>query len=110
MKRARKKSSAKNAKLKSAKRRGSASKRSAKPQIRSGSKVPRKLGASAKAKTASDPLDHLIAAAAHALDLEIDPAWRSTVRANLHVIFSHASLVTEFPLPDDIEPAPVFRA
>jgi hypothetical protein len=108
MKRVRKKSSAKKATQKPGKRRSTAAKKIAKPQASPRSKVRRKAGA--RAKFAADPLDHLIAAAAHALDLEIDPAWQSAILANLHVILRHASLVTEFPLHDDTEPAPVFRA
>jgi hypothetical protein len=108
MKRIRKKSSAKKTTPKPAKRRSTTSKKSAKPQARSGSKARRKVGASAN--IAADPFDNLIAAAANTLDLKIDPAWQSAILANLHVIFRHASIVTEFPLPDDIEPAPVFKA
>jgi hypothetical protein len=32
------------------------------------------------------------------------------VRANLRVTLDQAAIVAEFPLPDDAEPAPVFRA
>jgi hypothetical protein len=57
-----------------------------------------------------DPLDDLIVAAANALALTVDPAWTPAVRANLQVIFAQAALVTAFDLPDDAEPAPIFKA
>jgi len=60
--------------------------------------------------SSSDPFDALSAASAQALALPIDPAWRPAIRQNLHLLFRHAALVDEFLLPDDIEPAPVFRA
>jgi hypothetical protein len=61
-------------------------------------------------QAARDPLDDFIAAGAAALDLTIEPEWRPAVRAHLEVTLRHAALVTEFALPDDIEPAPVFEA
>jgi hypothetical protein len=57
-----------------------------------------------------DAIDAMVAAAALALDLPIDPAWQANVKFNLQLILRHAALVDEFPLPDDAEPAPVFRA
>ena len=59
---------------------------------------------------ASSPLDDFITAAAATLDLPLDPAWKPAVKANLEVTLKHAALVTEFALPDDAEPAPVFKA
>ena len=61
-------------------------------------------------KSARDPLESLIGAAARALDLKIGTAWRPAILANLHMIFSQAALVAEFALPDDAEPAPVFQS
>jgi len=55
-------------------------------------------------------LDDFISASASALGLSIDPAWHPTIRANLEVIFRFAAFAAEFNLPDDAEPAPVFRA
>jgi hypothetical protein len=49
-------------------------------------------------------------AAALALGLPIEPPWRPAVKANLQVTLRQAALVTEFPLPDEAEPAPVFGA
>jgi len=58
----------------------------------------------------NDPLDDLISATADALALPIDPAWRPAVRTHLEITFQLGKLVEEFELPDDAEPAPVFRA
>ena len=58
----------------------------------------------------SPPLDDFIAAAAAAFDLPLDPAWKASVKANLDVTLRHAATVAEFPLPDEAEPAPVFKA
>lgn len=58
----------------------------------------------------SDPLDETIDACAAALRLAVDPAWKPEVKVQLQVILRHGVLVTEFPLPDDLEPAPVFSA
>ena len=58
----------------------------------------------------ADPLDEFIAAAAAALQLPLEPDWQTAVKANLAVTLKHAATVAEFALPDDAEPAPVFRA
>jgi hypothetical protein len=60
--------------------------------------------------TDRDSLDDYIAAAARALAVPIEPAWKPAVRANLEVTLRLAALVAEFPLPDEAEPAPVFEA
>jgi hypothetical protein len=57
-----------------------------------------------------DPLDTYIDAAAAALAIPIQPEWKSEIRANLAVTFRLAALVGEKELPDDAEPAPVFKA
>jgi hypothetical protein len=57
-----------------------------------------------------DPLDDYIAAAAQSLGLTIEGAWMPTVRSNLELTLRLGALVTEFALPDDAEPAPVFEA
>ena len=59
---------------------------------------------------AADPLDEYIAAAAIALGLPIDEAWKPAVKANLEVSLKLARLVDEYALPDEIEPASVFAA
>ena len=56
-----------------------------------------------------DPLDAFIDAAAHALALPVEAAWKPAIRANLDVTLRLARLVDEFDLPDDIEPAPVYE-
>jgi hypothetical protein len=85
-------------------------------------KTSRKHGtkaARAKRKTTSktarkppprDPLDALVDAAAHALALPVEPAWKGAVKANLAVTLALAASFADFPLPDDAEPAPVFTA
>ena len=60
--------------------------------------------------TKPDALDGLIATAVQALDLPFEPAWQPAIKANLEVTLRQAALVSEFALPDDAEPAPVFQA
>jgi hypothetical protein len=55
-------------------------------------------------------LDEFIAASASALALPIDPLWRPGIRSNLQAIFGFAGVVADLKLPDDAEPAAVFRA
>jgi Protein of unknown function (DUF4089) len=55
-------------------------------------------------------LDDYITASARLLALPVEPAWYPMVCANLEVTFRLAAVVAEFKLPDDAEPAPVFRA
>jgi hypothetical protein len=57
-----------------------------------------------------DAIDTLIAASAAALALPIDPSWRANVKFHLQLTLAHAARVDEFPLPDEIEAAPVFHA
>jgi hypothetical protein len=49
-------------------------------------------------------------ALAKALKLPLTPDCAPQVEANLAVAFRLAPLFLDFPLPDDAEPAPVFRA
>ena len=58
----------------------------------------------------SDPLDDYIAAASRALALPVAQEWRAAVKANLEVTLKHAALVADFELPDDAEPAPIYKA
>jgi hypothetical protein len=58
----------------------------------------------------ADPLDDYIDAAAKALTLTIDEAWKPAIRANLEVSLRLARSVDEFALPDETEPASVFAA
>jgi hypothetical protein len=57
-----------------------------------------------------DPLDEYIAASARTLGLPLKTDWLPAVRTNLEVTLKHATLVAEFKLPDDAEPAPIFAA
>ena len=57
-----------------------------------------------------DLLDMAIAANAHMLNLTINPAWMPMVRANLEVSLRLARTVDEYALPDDHEPASIFKA
>lgn len=50
-------------------------------------------------------VDHM----ATVLAILIDPAWRPTVVTTLAATARIAALVTEFPLDDRVEPAPVFE-
>jgi hypothetical protein len=64
----------------------------------------------ARKAPAADALDDFVAAAARALDLPLDPAWKGAVKTNLQVTLALAASFADFPLPDDAEPAPVFTA
>jgi hypothetical protein len=55
-------------------------------------------------------LDEFIAASARLLALPVEPAWYPKVRVNLDATVRLAAFVADFKLPDDAEPAPVFRA
>ena len=58
----------------------------------------------------ADPLDDFLAAASVALALPLEPEWKAAVKANLEVTLKHAATVAEFKLPDEAEPAPVYKA
>jgi hypothetical protein len=63
-------------------------------------------------KTVADPSDDLEAyadAAAATVELPIDPAHRPGVVLNLGRIAEMAKLVMSFPLPDDVDIAPIFH-
>lgn len=59
---------------------------------------------------ARSDLDVFIDASAEVLGLPLDPSWKPALRENLSVILGHAARVMDFPLPDDAEPARVFKA
>ncbi len=83
------------------------------PKVRRQARAPAKARASAKprkAAAAHDPLDGFLHTAAHTLGLPVEPSWQPAVKMNLQVILRQATLFTEFSLPDDAEPAPVFAA
>ncbi len=60
--------------------------------------------------TSLDPFDEFIAAAARVLEIPLDPAWMPAIKSNLEATLKHAAAVAEFDLPDDAEPAPIFKA
>ena len=80
------------------------------PRARAKARARRMLPKRGRKTAGPDALDSFVDAAAHALDLEIEPAWKSAVKTNLEVTFALAALFADFPLPDDAEPAPVFSA
>jgi hypothetical protein len=55
-------------------------------------------------------LDALIDAGTAVLGIDMKPEWRQAVRMHLAISLSHAATVLEVPLPDHLDPAPVFRA
>jgi hypothetical protein len=55
-------------------------------------------------------IDAYIDATAEVLGIPLEQAWKPAVRANLEVTFKLAALVGEKELPDDAEPAPVYKA
>jgi hypothetical protein len=71
---------------------------------------PAKRKAAAKPPDKPQPLDDFIAAGARSLDLTVDPAWLPAVRAHLEVTLRHGAAVAGFALPDETEPAPIFKA
>jgi hypothetical protein len=70
-----------------------------------------KAGSIPGEKLADHPFDvaAYVDAAASLTGLPIDPAHRPGVVLNIERIAEMAALVMAFPLPDDTEPAPVFR-
>jgi hypothetical protein len=54
-------------------------------------------------------IETYVDAAAALIELPLDPAHRPGVILNMQRIAEMAALVMAFPLPDDTEPAPVFR-
>lgn len=57
-----------------------------------------------------EALDRAIDAAATALGFQVAEAWRPAVRANLAVSLKFARFVDDFVLPDETEPASIFKA
>jgi hypothetical protein len=54
--------------------------------------------------------EEYVTASAGALNLVIEPAWKTAIAANLQTVFKIAASVDEFELPEDIEPAAIFEA
>jgi hypothetical protein len=55
-------------------------------------------------------LDDFIAAGAGVLDLPLEPQWMASIRGNLSATLKLALLIETFALPDEAEPAAVFKA
>jgi 1-carboxybiuret hydrolase subunit AtzG-like len=92
------------------KRAKSLSKSKSKTSRKPTTKAARVKSKTARKPPARDPLDAFVDAAAHALALSVEPAWKGTVKANFAVTLALAASFADFPLPDDAEPAPVFTA
>jgi hypothetical protein len=58
----------------------------------------------------SDDVDVWLDASAALLGIPVAPEWRDAVRQHLHITRNIAQLVLEFRLPDEADPAPIFRA
>jgi len=58
----------------------------------------------------ADPLDDYIDSAAKLLALPIEAAWKPAVRTNLEVSLRFGRIVDQFALPEETEPASVFKA
>jgi hypothetical protein len=57
----------------------------------------------------TNPFVDYVEQTAQLLDLPLAPKHRDGVVKNFATIAAIATLVTEFPIPEDIEPAPVFE-
>jgi hypothetical protein len=57
-----------------------------------------------------NPRDATILAGAETVGIAIDPAWLPSVRTHLDIALRFARMVDEFPLPDELEPANIYRA
>ena len=57
-----------------------------------------------------ETLTEFMRGGAKLLGLPLDPSWETSIRGHLRVTLRHAALVDAFELPDEAEPAPVFRA
>jgi hypothetical protein len=55
-------------------------------------------------------LNAYVTGAAQALRLPLDTASPAAIQTNLAALLQAAALFDAFPLPDDAEPGPVFRA
>ncbi len=54
--------------------------------------------------------DKWVTEAAAQLGITLDPAWTPSVRSHLELMLRLAGTMLDRPLPDEAEPAPVFRA
>ena len=63
-----------------------------------------------RAYLAAQPITAFIRAGAALLRLPIDPAWEDGVAFHLRTILAQGAALTDPPLPDRLDPAPVYRA
>jgi len=57
-----------------------------------------------------DDLQRFIEAGARLLGLTVRPEWRDAIRLHLSISLQHTKTVSEFPLPDETDPASIFSA
>ena len=57
-----------------------------------------------------DDLQRFIEAGARLFGLTLQPEWHDSIRLHLAISLQHAQAVSEFPLPDETDPAPIFSA
>jgi hypothetical protein len=55
-------------------------------------------------------LDAMIDTGTIALGIPMRPDWQQAVRMHLAISLGHARTVLEADIPDELDPAPVFRA
>ena len=58
----------------------------------------------------SDDIDAWLDANAALLGIVVAPEWRDAVRLHMRITRDLAQRVMDFELPDEADPAPVFRA
>ena len=69
-----------------------------------------KIAGTATARQKPDAVEHARRRGRPGARLADRTGLATGITFNLQLLFKHATLVDEFPLPDDTEPAPVFRA
>ncbi len=57
----------------------------------------------------ADAVEDWVTSGAALLSLPLEPGWRGEIATNLRAIMRQAATFTEQPLPDELDPAPVFR-
>jgi hypothetical protein len=62
------------------------------------------------AEMTQQELDAFIIGGTRALGLPLEDTWFPVVRLHMQITFRLGALVTQFPVPDETEPAPVFEA
>jgi 1-carboxybiuret hydrolase subunit AtzG-like protein len=58
----------------------------------------------------TDDIDAWLDANAALLGIPVQPEWREGIRLHLRITRDLARRVMEFPLSDEADPAPIFRA